>query len=349
MSQRGRQFLRAGAAALAAFAFGLAPSRPTGAFEIAVDKLAAAKREGTVVWYSSLVGLSDKVAELFEQQTGVKVQLYNAATGKVISKIETERKAGLVLADVVHHTSLYDVIRWKNAKLLASMPLDEKARASFAPMQIDPDGAWFALRNLTSGIAYNKNSIAANDVPRSFKDLLDPKFDRKIAYMSPSLSGMPQYTVKMLLDLYGWDYYRRLAKLRPHMVESDGNAINMVIAGEVPIAGTIAAYNALNASYKGQPVGIVFPTEGVPVAIAPVAILQNAPHPNAAALFYQFLASQEVGELLSKGGLLSGRSDVEPPRGQPKLAEIKPYFADLGWLAKNERRMAEQFDDIMAR
>ncbi len=347
MSQPGRQFLRTGAAVLAAFAFGLALSRPTNAFEIVADKLDAAKREGTVVWYSSLVGLSDKVAELFEQQTGIKVQLYNAATGKVIAKIETERKAGLVLADVVHHTSVYDVMRWKSAKLLASKPLDEKA--SFAPMQIDPEGAWFALRDLTSGIAYNKNSIAANDVPRSWKDLLDPKFDRKIAYMSPSLSGMPQYTVKMLLDIYGWDYYKQLAKLRPHMVESDGNAINMVISGEVPIAGTIAAYNALNASYKGQPVGVVFPTEGVPVAIAPVAVLQNAPHPNAAALFYQFLASKEVGELLSKGGVLSGRSDVEPPQGQPKLKEIKPYFADLGWLAKNERRMAEQFDDIMAR
>ena len=339
--------MRTGAVALAAFAFGLALSRSTNAFEIAADKLDAAKREGTVVWYSSLVGLSDKVAELFEQQTGIKVQLYNAASGKVISKIETERKAGLVLADVIHHTSLYDVIRWKNGKLLASIPLDEKA--SFARMEIDPDGAWFALRNLTSGIAYNKNRIAPIDVPRSWKHLLDPKFDRKIAYMSPSLSGMPQYTVKMLVDIYGWDYYKQLAKLRPHMVESDGNAINMVISGEVPIAGTIAAYNALNASYKGQPVGIVFPTEGVPVAIAPVVVLQNAPHPSAAALFYQFLASKEVGELLSKGGLLSGRSDVEPPRGQPKLEELKPYFADLGWLAKNERRMADQFDDIMAR
>lgn len=347
MSKCGRQSLRTGAVALAAFAFGLALSRSTNAFEIAADKLDAAKREGTVVWYSSLVGLSDKVAELFEQRTGIKVQLYNAASGKVISKIETERKAGLVLADVIHHTSLYDVIRWKNGKLLASIPLDEKA--SFARMEIDPDGAWFALRNLTSGIAYNKNRIAPIDVPRSWKDLLDPKFDRKIAYMSPSLSGMPQYTVKMLVDIYGWDYYKQLAKLRPHMVESDGNAINMVISGEVPIAGTIAAYNALNASYKGQPVGIVFPTEGVPVAIAPVAVLQNAPHPSAAALFYQFLASKEVGELLSNGGLLSGRSDVEPPRGQPKLEELKPYFADLGWLAKNERRMADQFDDIMAR
>src|SRR5262249_7350969 len=160
---------------------------------------------------------------------------------------------------------------------------------------------------------------------------------------------MPQYTVKMLVDLYGWDYYKQLAKLRPHMVESDGNAINMVISGEVPIAGTIAAYNALNASYKGQPVGIVFPTEGVPVAIAPVAVLQNAPHANAAAVFYRCLASKAVGVLLSKGGLVSGRSDIDPPRGQPKLEELKPYFADLGWLAKNERRMAEQFDDIMAR
>ncbi len=167
--------------------------------------------------------------------------------------------------------------------------------------------------------------------------------------MSPSLSGMPQYTVKMLLDIYGWDYYKRLARLHPHMVESDGNAINMVISGELPVAGTIAAYNALSASYKGQPVGIVFPTEGVPVAIAPVAVLQNAPHPNAAALFYQFLTSKEVGELLSKGGLLSGRRDVEPPRGQPKLEEIKSYFADLDWLAKNRRKMADQFDDIMAR
>jgi iron(III) transport system substrate-binding protein len=329
------------AATVAAFAFCL--GGPTNASEIAADKLAAAKREGTVVWYSSLVGLSDEVAQRFESKTGITVELYNAVAGKVISKIETERKAGLVLADVVHHTSLYDMMRWKGDKLLVSTPLDERDR--FA--QIDPDGTWFALRNLVSGIAYNRNSVAAADVPHSWRDVLDPKFAGKMSYMSPSLGGMPQYTVKMLLDLYGWDYYRQLAKLRPHMVESDGNAINMVISGEKPIAGTIAVYNALNASYRGAPVGVVFPTEGVPVAIAPAAVLQHAPHPNAAAVFCQFLASKEVGDLLAKGGLLSGRSDVEPPQGQPKLADIKPYFPDLDWLARNRRKMAEQFDDIM--
>src|SRR5260370_9501778 len=120
MPTRGRQSLRTGAAALGAFAFGLALSRSTNAFEIVADKLDAAKREGTVVWYSSLVGLSAKVAELFEQQTGIKVQLYNAASGKVISKIETERKAGLAFANVIHHTSHSVVIRWKNGKLPAT-------------------------------------------------------------------------------------------------------------------------------------------------------------------------------------------------------------------------------------
>src|SRR5262249_55732949 len=152
-----------------------------------------------------------------------------------------------------------------------------------------------------------------------------------------------------LLDIYGWDYFKKLAELKPHMVASDGNAITMVISGEAPLAGTIAAYNGLIASYKGQPVGVVFPPEGVPIVVAPVAVMKRAPHPNAAEVFYQFLASKEVGEVISKSGLLSGRTDVAPPEGQPKMSDMKPYFADLDWLAKNRKAMAEQFDDIMAR
>jgi iron(III) transport system substrate-binding protein len=333
-------------AGLSALVFGLTLGAHANAFDISPEKLAAAKKEGTVVWYSSMVGISDQIAQLFEKETGIKVDLYNAVSGKVISKVETEKKANLVLADVVHHTSLYQMNRWKSEGMLATVPVAEKDK--FAQGEIDPNNQWFALRNLTSGIAYNKNSIAPEDVPHTWKDLLNPKFKGKIAYMSPSLDGMPQYTVKMLVDIYGWDYYKQLAKLKPHMVESDGNAITMVISGEQPVAGTIAAYNALNASYSGQPVGVVFPEEGVPVSIAPVAVLKNGPHPNAAEVFYQFLASKEVGDVLSAGGLLSGRVDVDPPKGQPKLTEMKAYFADLDWLAANKNKMADEFNDIMA-
>jgi iron(III) transport system substrate-binding protein len=317
------------------------------ALDVTPEKLQAAKKEGAVVWYSSLVGISDDIARRFETDTGINVQLFNAVSGKVIAKVETEKRAGLVLADVVHHTSLYQMYRWKARDMLAAVPVAEKDK--FPNGEIDPDGKWFALRNLTSGIAYNRNSIAQADVPRTWKELLNPKFSGKMSYMSPSLDGMPQYTVKMLIDIYGWAYYKELAKLKPHMVESDGNAITMVISGEVPIAGTIAAYNALNASYKGQPVGVVFPSEGVPISVAPVAVMRNAPHPNAAEVFYQFLASKEVGDIISAGGLLSGRIDVPPSPGQPKLADMKAYFADLDWLAANKRRMADEFDDIMAR
>src|SRR5215475_11494977 len=99
------QSLRICAFLLSAGVIVLSSGRSVSAFEVAPDKLAAAKKEGTVLWYSSLVGVSDHIAKMFEQQTGITVQLYNAVTGKVISKIETEKKAGMVLADVVHHTS----------------------------------------------------------------------------------------------------------------------------------------------------------------------------------------------------------------------------------------------------
>lgn len=309
--------------------------------------IGAAKKEGKVIFYTSMDSkTANKLGELFTAKYGIPVDVYRSGTGKVLAKIEAEFAAGKNLWDVVQVSDIAPFLVWKKeGKTAAYKPAEYDM---FFDFMRDPDGYWLAVKSNTSLIAYNTNLIKKEEAPKSWKDLTDPRWKDKISMSNPYYAGTTAVNVAVILELYGWDFYVALAKNRPFIADSHGNLETMMIAGERPLIAEQNNYSVLPDKYKGQPVEVVYPTEGVTLSLGPAAILKEAPHPNAARLFMDFLSTKEAGEIFAQEYYYSGRTDV-PAIGQPQLTEIKFHLPKFAWMVENKQMLVDKWDRIMGR
>ena len=177
--------------------------------------------------------------------------------------------------------------------------------AKFYPAEHkDPDGLFASFRVGLSVIGYNTNLVKAEDAPKSFADLLDPKWSGKMVKAHPGYSGnVMSATFQITRDL-GWEYLEKLAKQKIMQVQSSTDPPKKLALGERAVMVDGNEYNALQLKEAGQPVEIVYPTEGTPMAVGPNAIFKNAPNPNAARLFQSFMFTPECQQLVIDVGAL---------------------------------------------
>ena len=160
-------------------------------------------------------------------------------------------------------------------------------RSSIPPSTRMPDGLFASFRVGMSVIGYNTNLVKAEDAPKSFADLLDPKWSGKMVKAHPGYSGnVMSATFQLTRDL-GWEYLEKLAKQKIMQVQSSTDPPKKLALGERAVMVDGNEYNALQLKEAGQPIEIVYPTEGTPMAVGPNAIFKNAPNPNAARLLQQ--------------------------------------------------------------
>lgn len=169
-----------------------------------------------------------------------------------------------------------------------------------------------------------------------------------VSMSNPYYAGTTAVNIACILDLYGWEYYRQLAKNKPHIDNSHGKLETLMISAERPLIAEQNNYSVLPDKYKGQPVEVVYPAEGVTLSPGPAGILKKAPHPNAAKLFMDYICSKEAQEIIAAKYYYPGRVDV-PAKGQPSLSELNFLFPKITWLIENKGEMVDQFDTIMGR
>src|SRR5215470_4201630 len=174
----------------------------------AVD-MAAAKREGRVVWYTSLpIALSQKLAGLFEQQSGIKVELFRSGGSAILRRFLQERDAGRVLADV-----LYTADPAATASLAAKdtfVAFQPKNFDRIADVAKDPQGRYYALRLNMITLFVRTDLVAPADAPKSWGALVDAKYKGKLVISDPSFTAVQVAVVGTLAKKLGWDYYERL-------------------------------------------------------------------------------------------------------------------------------------------
>ena len=307
-------------------------------------RLEAARKEGKVVWYTSLaLSSSEKVAKLFEQAyPGIKVEVHRTGSQRILQRVMQELQANIKIVDVIHTSDAGHYVLLKDKKLLLKYaPAGiERFPASFK----DKDGYHFGLRATVNVIAYNTKSVSAADAPRTWKDLLDPKWKGKLVTAHPGYSGVIATHVLALVNLYGWDYFKQLAQNRPMLVQSAVDPSGVVASGERPVAANGGDYTFYQVKKKGNPVEIVFPKEGVPLVVSPTAIAAFAPHPNAAKVFTDFIFSRAIQQVLADSeGLYTGHPDVTYPADQPKLSELKLLQVDADELEKRNEEIKTRF------
>jgi iron(III) transport system substrate-binding protein len=308
------------------------------------DRVEVARKEGKVVWYTSLaLPSAEKVAKLFEAAyPGIKVEVHRTGSQRILQRVMQELQANLKLVDVIHTSDAGHFVLLKEKKLL--MKYTPAGVEAFPAGFKDRDGYHYGLRATVNVIAYNPKIVPAAEAPKTWKDLLDPKWKGKLVTAHPGYSGVIATHVLALVNLYGWDYFKQLAQNKPMLVQSAVDPSGVVASGERPVAVNGGDYNFYQTKKKGNPIEIVYPKEGVPLVISPTAIAAFAPHPNAAKLFTDFTFKKEVQQVLADTeGLYTGHPEVTYPADKPKLGDLKLLTAEPEELEKRNEEIKKRF------
>jgi iron(III) transport system substrate-binding protein len=307
-------------------------------------RLEAAKKEGKVVWYTSLaLPTAEKVAKLFEAAyPGIKVEVHRTGSQRILQRVMQEMQANLKLVDVIHTSDAGHFVLLKEKKLL--MKYTPPGVDAFPAGFKDKDGYYYTLRATVNVIAYNTKLVPAAEVPRTWKDLLDPKWRGKLVTAHPGYSGVISTHVLALVHLHGWDYFKQLAQNKLMLVQSAVDPAGVVASGERQVAVNGGDYYYYQMKKKGNPIEVVYPKEGVPLVVSPTAIASFAPHPNAAKLFTDFTFTRELQQVMADSeGLYTGHPEVKYPSDKPKLSELKLLTVDAEELEKRNEEIKNRF------
>jgi len=321
----------AAGALLAALAWGqLAWAGPPEPYKVTDDLVAAATKEASVVYYTSTdVQVAEKLGAAFEAHyPGIKVQVERAGSERVFQRIGQEYSSGIHNADIIETSDASHFLTFKEQNWLTPAVPEDVAKM-WPEKDRDPDGFYAAFRATLTVIAYRTDLVKEGDAPKTWTDLLDPKYKGKLVKSHPGYSGNVMTATYALSQLLGWDYFEKLGKQGVMQVQSSTEPPKVLAQGERPIQADGNEYNVFILQDKGVPIKAVYPAEGTSIAYGNAAILAYAPHPNAAKLFYSFMFSQEAQQLNDDfGGLRSVRPDVKEKSNRTPLSQIKLLDSD---------------------
>ena len=259
----------------------------------------AAKKEGKLSFYSALeLTTAERLARTFEAKyPGIAVRVERSGAERIFQRIAQEQGSGIKAVDVANSTDPAHYLEWKKNDWLAPYLPGEVAR-HFPADQIDPDGMYATACAWTEAIGYNTSLVKREDAPKSYADLLDPKWTGKMVKAHPGYSGAILTTTFLLARDLGWPYLEKLARQKIMQVQSAADPPKKILLGERAVMADGNDYNLVLLKDQGKPVEVVYPAEGSPLIIVPSGIFRGAPNPNAARLFQSFFFSAEAQQML---------------------------------------------------
>ena len=278
--------------------------------------IAAAKKEGQVVFYNGSVGLPESISKLFQQKYGIEVLRVDGRATEIRERIRTEQASGRFIGDIMVN-GLSTAGPQKAEGTLQAHGVLANAR-EIKPPFVD-DGTLTPIVVNTFGMMVNTTMVKPEDEPKSWADLLDPKWKGKILSDDPRAAGGGVAAFSVLLDVLGRDFHNKLAEQNLVMVRDVSVATQRVGRGEYPIFIPMSV-TYLN-GVQGMPVKGIMPREGAPYSPIVGAMVKQAPHPNAARLFLNFLIEPEAQAILIDRGSRS-------PTGA-ESATVSPHVRDL--------------------
>ncbi|MFN3656038.1 MAG: extracellular solute-binding protein [Pseudolabrys sp.] len=308
----------------------------------------AAKKEGKVVFYTAMdLQFAQRFGKAFEEKfPGIAVRVERSGAERIFTRIGQEYAANIRTVDVVNTSDQAHVIDWKRQDLLAPY-LPEEVAKHYDKVYYDPEGFAVTTRILISPIAYNTNLVKKEDAPKSFKDLLDPKWKGKMVKAHPAYSGtIMNATFQIARDL-GWDYLVKLAAQSVMQVQSATDTPKRVALGERAVMVDGAGYLVIRNKEAGQPIEIVYPEEGTPLAAGPSVVFKAAPNPNAARLFQNWMHGREGQQMIvDMARQYSAHSQTVEKPGIRKLADIKLMKEDPQGVHDQAEAIKKRYAEI---
>ena len=310
--------------------------------------IAAAKKEGKVVWYTSVdLKLAQQIGKAFEAKfPGVACRVERTGAERVFQRIGQEYSSNIRAVDVVNTSDAAHVVVWKrNGWLEPYVPEDV---AKYYPEEHkDADGMFASFRVFLSVIAYNTNLVKKEGAPKGFRDLLDPKWKGKIVKARPGYSGtIMTATFQIARDL-GWEYFEKLAQQNIMQLQSASDPPKKLALGERAVQADGVEYLVLRLKETGQPIEPVYAVEGSPLIIGPNAMFKGAPNPNAARLFQSYCFTAEAQQLcIDIGGLRSAHPHTKEKAGRTPFASIKKMKDDAAGVERTAAEIKARYTKI---
>lgn len=307
-----RRFLQTTAVAAGAAAFG-APF---------VTRARAA--EG-IVWYSGSSARSVEAwAEKFRAQSGIPTETFRTGGVKLAQKFEAEVAAGQVRCSVLDSSVPGIMMDWVDRGLIMEY---ESPEAKNYPDDVRDPGYWAPIKALVLVLAYNADLVSPDEAPKTWEDILDPKWKGKMVMADAAYSGAALHWFAAMRKKYGNAFMEDLSKQDVLIRQGSGATANTVTSGERPVSPMLLHYRAFANIDKGANLNVVMPDEGVPLSYMVIGIPKDAPNPEDGKKFIDFALSKEAQAFWqSEYHTPSLRSDVEPLsrlRGRRPLSEVK--------------------------
>src|SRR3982075_1102750 len=226
---------------------------------ITPDLIEAARKEAKVILYSSMdLPVGEKLAKAFEAKyPGIAVQVERSGSERLFQRVDQEFSSNIRAVDIINSSDASHFISWKKNGWLA--PFVPEDVAKYFPQEYrDPDGMSATTRVYLSSIAYNTNLVKPEDAPKSFADLLDPKWAGKMVKGHPAYSGTIMTATFQMVRELGWEYFEKLSKQRVMQVQSSTDPPKKLALGERAIMADGNEYNAVLLKEAGQPVEPVY-------------------------------------------------------------------------------------------
>lgn len=305
---------------------------------------------GKVMLYSSMKESQlNAVKSGFEAKyPGITLDVYAAGGGKVITKMATEAKAGQINADIIWLGDPSDYEGFKAEGYLQTYYSPEAK--NIASTYIDKDGYYTAARLVTMGIAWctlpGDAGVADADAPRTWDDLLDPKWKDQIVMTDPTQASTTKYWMAAMMQTskYGKEYFQKLFDNGVKLESSTNATHNKVADGSYKI-GICLDYISAGLINQGSPLKFHFTDNDVITMTSPIALVKNNPNGDNGKLLYDYILSKEGQEVLVSVDLVSVRDDVKMDVDTSKIAAIN-MPVDFNDLAENTSNYLNEFNAI---
>ena len=307
----------------------------------------AAKNEAELTWYSShyTSETSERIGRAFTAKyAGVKVNVVRTTAQVAFQRLSQDIQSGVANCDVLGTTDIAHCVSLKQRGLLLSYEPKNAEFIAPAFRNVDKDGQFHTTSATFVSLLYNTTKVKLDDAPKTWKALLDPKWNNQISVGHPGFSGFVGNWVVQMKKLYGWSYFESLAKLNPQIGRSIIDTVTTLSSGERLVAAGPGALAYLQAA-RGNPVGVIIPEEGAVLMTSPSTIMKNSRRPNASKLFIEFLYGKEAAEIAKDEYGTPLRLDIDPRPGVLKLTDMKLIQPTVDDVIKGIPEVTEQWRD----
>lgn len=309
---------------------------------------AAKANNETVTWYVAqhTAETADAIGKAFrEKYPGVGASVVRSTAQVAFQRLSQDMRANTAQCDVFSSTDPSHALYLKQEGLLMKYVPENQDKVIEAYRGGDPDGFYHTTQVALVAIAYNTKLVKPEDAPKNWPDLLDPKWKNQVSVSHPGFSGRVGNWVVAMRKLYGWAYFEKLEKNKPQIGRSIVDTVTMLNAGERMVSAS--SVNSVRPSIaRGNPLAIVYPTDGALLMEDPSAILANTKNPNAAKLFMEFLLGIEKSRIAVEAASETMRPEVELPDDQPRIGEVKTFKLPLQEVVDGIPEVTEKWRDL---